>query len=180
MNGYSGQVSRNMRDFPWKLENFPNELSIKTLNSIAGISHILIHSKLIKNFNLQDFLEKIQNTPQLKLIKKDLENNLLLEFKPEFILRNNFHLQAPSYPHHQKLNFQLKSKSVSQDKLNLPLFLKKHAKTKPFTTLELEQDGNWHEFQITLPETPDTVRPLQIRFEIGSSLIFLRNSQVIN
>lgn len=81
VNGYSGKQPDFHKQLHYKLKNFPDAESIKTLQNIAGLNHVVVVSHFIKNFKRDDFLAKIAK------YNSDLE--LIAETNGEFL----FHLK---------------------------------------------------------------------------------------
>lgn len=180
VNGYSGIISRHMRALPGKLANFPDQSSLDALSYITNLKFIIVASQNIPDFNRNIFLEKIKAFTQLKLLVEDTFGNYLLSFDPLVELSSEEYLQAPSYPYHQILNFELKTASGTQTTIPISLALKKHFDGKPFHQLSLLADNNWHKYQVTLPKTEDRVRPLFVKFifEEGQK-VYLREARSV-
>src|SRR5690606_17744046 len=51
INGYSGQRTQIMREFPRAMVNFPDPRSTATLGSIINIRYIVVHTSQFENFD---------------------------------------------------------------------------------------------------------------------------------
>lgn len=183
VNGYSGVKSRAMRELPRQLANFPDQRSIAEISSIAGLRYIVVIAALQPDFNPAEFSAKLARLREdLSVLATDSAGNLLLEYigKSRITDRGGFSLRVPSYP---KGAMQLGATALlSKGKKSTPLkiYLDLPDFTEPLLTLHLPCDGKYYGYQIELPQTADSVRPLILRFEReGGDNVFIRKTRFV-
>lgn len=99
MNGYSGQRSKIMKEFPKLLANFPDDRSFRALGHVAGVTHVIFNSKFVPNFDKENFLKRVnQYSSRVKLLENDSNETFLLKLTPELRLDEDNYLLVPSYP----------------------------------------------------------------------------------
>ncbi len=176
VNGYSGQRSRIMLEFPGKTSHFPDKRSIDALSSIAGLRFIVYMPEYSTAFSAKAFLERIKSfSDSLTLRAIDPAGNYLLEFSPETRLSEGFFLRVPSYPQGILKLELLGLFHEEKTEATVQLFLKKHSEDKPFETLTIPLDGKRHSYSVSLPQTPDRVRPLLVSFKTDSGVMLGRS-----
>ncbi len=173
LNGYSGQRTDLMNEYPRKLENFPDVKSIKALEFIPNLEKILVISKEFKNFDKKEFEKKVESFfPKLEILQKDGEDNYLINFNLETLIqdRESFYLKVPNLPE-KVLNLELKASS----EIKLDVFIDKYFEDTPLTSFTIKSDGKYNMYHLTIPELTNTVTPFIYRFKVnGDALVTLR------
>ena len=166
VNGYSGMITKIMRDYPRKMKHFPDERSLKALSTISGLRFVLFNKNEEPHYNEKDFnnkLNKLSNS--ISKIFEDENGWMIFEVKREFLITKDYFLQVPSYPK-GILEINLKTPTINKNsEILIDLFAKIRIEDKPFYTITLTQDNSWHKFQIKTPSTIDSVRPLFFLFK---------------
>lgn len=164
-NGYSGMITKLMRDYPRKMANFPDNRSLIALTTISGLRFILFDATSESTFEENAFAARLKEF-QTQLIDhgQDSFGWKLFELIPNIPVTDNYFLQVPSYPQ-GKLQISLRSPKNDNKICNVELFAKKRIEDSPFYTLTFPANGSWHTFEIPIPKTEDSVRPLRIVFK---------------
>ena len=162
MNGYSGQRTKIMREWPGELRGFPDHRSIARLASIPGLRFILYASKEDPGFVREEFLAKVKAFGEtLTLVASDPAGNHLLEFRPESRLQEDLYLLVPSFPA-GTLAVELKALYENGSPEVLVDVLLPDHQTGPIATITLTAAGTWERFSVPIPPTTDRVRPLRL------------------
>ena len=169
LNGYSGQRSRVIKEFPHKLKNFPDARSVAALKHIAGLKYILILSREIPNFNDQDFHQRLQNfSSDLRLISS-VNQNYLIELSEKTNLSKDFYLLAPAQ---KDLSLRIKLRSHCEANLEHPTLTIINNTSGISAPLSLypQQDKKELYFALNLAPTLGTNRlhPNRFSFELPS------------
>lgn len=148
VNGYSGQRSKIMLDYPGLLKSFPSSESVAPLLRIAGLRYVLYCNRFAKH------PLSLQVDQRLKLIDQDGEGNQLYRVDDERkLLQKEELLVPPNYG--STLELELSA-------------------TTPFAQVEvafgeggkqiitLPKADEWTNFIIQLPEERERVRPLRL------------------
>ncbi len=164
VNGYSGQLTWFMREFPRKIVNFPDERSITALSYITNLKYIVVIPRLIANFNIDDFRSKLQTLKgELVVRAEDPEGNLLLSLEhTSEIKEGSLILAPPDRGLKSKLLLNVRGSLVpgaSPSKLNLV-----DAETSALlNSIEVPHDGEFKEVQLTPPSVNEHVRARQFK-----------------
>lgn len=166
VNGYSGQRSKIMLEYPRKMSNFPDRRSVNAIGLIPGLKYIIYVSQNDPQFNELQFLEKLKNyTAELQLISTDLEGNYLIEFIGKTRITEGFYLRTPSFPN-GVLTLELQALYEAEDKeYELVLIEHDHFNGAPVATTKIKANGEWEQYSFLLPEVKNTARPLRISFK---------------
>ncbi|RIL02361.1 MAG: hypothetical protein DCC75_13285 [Proteobacteria bacterium] len=177
VNGYSGQRTKIMSEFPAHLSNFPDQRSLTSLGSIVGLRYVILLSSLIHNFNPDSFRDRVEMfSHAFRYIYGDSEGHHLFEFVAiRTITDSGFHLLAPSYPRGLVSLELMTHKQDSAEPIAVSVYNKEHFGGSPIAVLKLVPDGNWSLLSFLTPETPDRVRPLRLTFRAESE-VFIRHS----
>jgi hypothetical protein len=96
VNGYSGQLTWFMKEFPRKLANFPDERSLRALSYIANLKYIIVIPKMIPNFDLGVFKTKLSQLKDKIAVKKiDSDGNILLALQTVNEVGEDFTILTP-------------------------------------------------------------------------------------
>lgn len=96
INGYSGQLTWFMKEYPRKLANFPDLRSIRALSYLSNLKYILILPRFIPDFNLDKFRASLENfKDQLSIKKIDGEGNILLGLNMVSEIGSEFSILVP-------------------------------------------------------------------------------------
>ena len=177
VNGYSGQRSMIMNHFPSDLKNFPDFDSVNALSKISNLRYIIYNEQNSLFFNKVNFFKDIENFGNsLTHLLSDADGNHLFEFHPVTKITNDYFLMVPSYPKEQKLNLQFSVQNNETENVALEIFVKKYYETSPYAVINLENSKKPKNYQIILPNTPDTVRPIFLNFKVqGKADIYLKD-----
>lgn len=162
VNGYSGQRSKIMYDYPRRLKGFPDELSKLTLREIPNLSYIAVPFP----GELQNYSPTAELPDGLVLIDTASDGGLLFELNTTQKVTALSKFRIPSFPD-QILTVEMKARSIRAEDIELSLFLKKHFERVPFSKITLPNDDSWHRYTIAMPKTSDTVRPLLLSFGVS-------------
>lgn len=140
VNGYSGQITKLMRELPAKLKDFPNQRAITALSEIAGLKYIYIDAEINP---------KLIADPALTLIAHD-SSGALLKLNPFLILSNEREIILPKST--RDLSFIAHSQS---NRIKLVI-----RNTSSSSVQELS--GHNGKFSIRIPKSSDSIRPIRI------------------
>ena len=171
INGYSGQRSSIMKEYPRKLSGFPDNRSIASLSFIPNLNTIYVNSA-----QGAELIEQANRFSELKLLSSDDEGNLLFSFDPKNKLSDDFYLRVPSYPHGGSLNLELQALyEPEQPKYKLQIFENDHYSGKELISYTVPADGSYHTYKLELPEPTERARPFRIKFKADKKAsIYLR------
>lgn len=155
VNGYSGVITKMMRDLPREVRQFPSIRAATALSKIAGLKFVLVVPSLNPQFDRIAFEQALQEHSALfKVLHRDSDGNVLLEntFAPS--LDQPFELLVLAQPLPQ-LNLTLTAErqgshcSISLPSLAPGATLASIAPHQGITPLSLQ-----------LPEPTDLIRPI--------------------
>lgn len=161
VNGYSGQRSRIINTYPFRLKSFPDSESLKAISEVANLNTILVLKSFINDEKL--FLDQLKRySKEIKIIKYE-NGNFLLNVNPIIKIenKNDYKLRIKSYPKTGKLKIRLLNINNS-DKLNI--FIEPYQLNTPVFSFNLQKNLE-QEISFKVPNTIDKVRPRLLRFE---------------
>ena len=182
VNGYSGQRSKLMLEYPGKTARFPDLRSLNALSLISGLRYIIYLPEYDARFDPEDFSERLKQLGAfLTLKERDAAGHYLFEYLPQVQLAPEFVLRVPSYP---RGTIALDLMSLYRDgapETQVEVLLKGAApEGKPLQTFAVPSDGKWHTFEVTLPATADRVRPLLLTLKAPpAAQVFLGRNRFI-
>ena len=178
VNGYSGQRSKLMREWPAKMAHFPDARSLQVLSQAAGLHFVLYFSRWDPEFVRSEFLARIaEQSEQLRLLSEDSEGNFLFELKPVERLLPIKNVLVPSFPARVlELQLLLKPGSVPLS-ASVQILAESEIPGLPLAELKVDGDGAWHQYRISLPVTGEKVRPLRLSV-VSDSLVYWRDLKV--
>jgi hypothetical protein len=97
VNGYSGQRSRIIKEFPEKLHEFPDLRSITALQHIGGLRYILYNGNENPKFNRKKFEERLSHFESSLTLVKEEHGSYLFELSPKVGSLNQIYLMIPAY-----------------------------------------------------------------------------------
>lgn len=179
VNGYSGQRSRILKEFPLQMNNFPDLRSIYIAQRIVGLRQIVYVANNNPSFDKENFennLKKFAN--QLKVITIDADNNYLIELIGHAPVDKEFFLMLPT-DRPYTLSFELQAPFHPGEDLELIAQEDPKRGAQLREQFSVPQDGLWHSYQITIPRRSRSVTPAIIRFR-GNALnqTIIRNSRL--
>ncbi len=185
VNGYSGQRSWIINNFPRLLYNFPDKNSVVALSSVAGLRYILYCSSCQPHFNQDDFLRALQALESdLALISEDRSGNFLLELIGSTKITSKTFLLAPGTREPEAdLIFSLMSPYENPPR-GVEVALKLSDSNQVFTDVALETNGSWNQFQIPLAGLDSGVAPIKLEFDIRAKdsatipSVFLKGTRI--
>jgi hypothetical protein len=173
VNGYSGQKTKIMRDFPRELKDFPSGRALNALGSIAGVKYIIYVPEFNPAFKREDFESQYRSFPsQLKLISTDEQGTYLFEIFPELQnLNEKSILIPPGKP--KKLAFEIRTAfKQSFENAKVSSFIDGTVEV-PF--FEIKADGSWNTREINIPKSSNNVKPRLLTFNTEDSALVLKN-----
>ncbi len=177
VNGYSGQRSKIMLEFPAKTRGFPDERSLKALRSIVGLRYIIYLPGYNPALDQALFDSRLSNNPDLTLVFRGTDGSYLLSYNPEFAIDDSTYLLAP--PRAAQVYLELRCARLSSSPGIHVSIAGQDANLG--TELINEQflvstDGSWQHFGIRLPELSEKVRPIRLIFrDVSNKDLFIRN-----
>lgn len=176
INGYSGQRSKIIRDFPLQMNNFPDLRSIYIAQRIAGLRYVAYISKNNPSFEKKVFEQSLRKYGNhLKLLAIDQDDNYLLKIIGHAPLDEEFFLMVPANNSYQ-LTFKLQAALSAAQASSITVML---TGTGDKTDLTVPRDGLWHRYEVTVPESPGGVSPNIIRFSQSENETILISSSAI-
>jgi len=176
-NGYSGIVTKLMRDYPRKMANFPDERSLIALSTISGLRFILFNKNLEPTYNSQQFDIRLKHYQDYLIYHgEDNEGWKLFELKKLFIPKNSFFLQVPI-----NSNLNLKIKCPSK-KCEIDFFyeIKKQDKLEKKYLTTISVNRSVEKFSIPMPESYTYISPFLLSFkEKHDKTFFIKKNNFI-
>ncbi len=157
VNGYSGQRTHIMKNFPRKLMNFPDRRSIEALSLIPNIDLIYYEG---------DNVPVVTTFPELTLLESDSSGKALYKFSPSTKIRGEFYLRVPSLSRSfLTLTVQgLYERGTPVRRISV--IEKDHYNGKILAHLPVRADGKERPYKVMLPEALDPARPFRIVFDV--------------
>lgn len=175
VNGYSGQRSKIMREFPARFRGFPTASSISAIQSIIGLRYIIYASQFDPSFNKEAFFTRLESFKNsLEYVSGDESGNYLLRVVGQVRLGEGYSLLVPSYPSGTvTLELVAPSSGVPGAETVINIFARDHSDI-PIASTSVRMDGQPGVFSFAVPPTSDRVRPLRLTFEVQDGLpVFL-------
>lgn len=165
VNGYSGQKTKIMREFPRELKDFPSQRSLMALSRISGLRYIIYNSAYQKDFNAAAFEAALKTfSHKLKLIERDQAGAYLIELNGEIYLNEDLYLLVPAN-NSKDLNFEMSSTHyINDNKATVEIMNEEEGKLTKIGSIEIKLDGKREKFNIPLTEMPNRIRPLKVVF----------------
>jgi hypothetical protein len=179
INGYSGQRSKVMLEYPRKLSGFPDRRSLNALKLIQGTRFIIYCSQFVPDFNSNEFLQRAALYPELEFLYADEEGNYLFELKGELELVDRYFLRTPSYPQ-SFLHIELMaSEQPAAPEYSVTIHEHDHFQDARIAQLKLPADGKWQQYSLPLPRANNKARPFRLSFKKeGEVTIFMRSNKM--
>jgi len=166
VNGYSGQRTQIMRQFPRAMKDFPDLRAAISLGALTNIRYIVNHTGYYENFDQQEYLAKEElHFHNFEKVYEDDDGDILYRYHPpQTRLNSDFDLRVPAYPQGV---LQLEIMGLYQPdspSYQLEIVELDHFDSATITTLEIVANGEWQNFAIPLPAAPQKARPYRIGF----------------
>lgn len=160
MNGYSGQRSKIMMEYPRLLSSFPAAESVSPLLRIAGLRYILHCARCAKG------APSHQPDPRFTLIERDGEGNELYRLNDERKLQQREEVLVPP-------NF---GNTMELELFATTPFAQVHVEfgNGEYQLLTIPKAEEWTSFIVQLPKDHEKVRPLRVILT-SKETISLRN-----
>ncbi|MBX7138010.1 MAG: hypothetical protein K1X83_08510 [Oligoflexia bacterium] len=173
VNGYSGQRTNLMRDYPGLLRDFPDDRSIARISAISNLRFVVVQTAKIPNFSRENFFARIKaQGTQIALLGADDTGNYLFEFIGQTKLSNSTALLFPSFP----LGFATLELMAPYEKIPREIALKLKIADTQWKDLIIKTNGLWENYAVPLPESTDLVKPFKLSFELSDGAeIYLRS-----
>ncbi|RMD87416.1 MAG: hypothetical protein D6808_01455, partial [Candidatus Dadabacteria bacterium] len=173
VNGYTGQRTWVMDNFPRKFSGFPDRRSVNTLAFVGGLRYIVVVPRFIKGFDREDFYRRLSRFPdELKVLGEDREGNILIEFVGEIPLRETYYvLVPPDKGRKAELLFKAKAVADGIDKGGQTVNVKAYSLGVEFSEFSIPLDGMWHDIRLPLPKPLSGTIPRKISFSKNSAKI---------
>jgi len=161
VNGYSGQRSKVMLEYPRKMSGFPDARSINSLAYISGLRYVVYLPAFVPEFDDDSFADAVADfASDIRLIRQDSTGSFLFEYIGGTLVRDTFHVLTPSYPE-GLLSVELMTEERTYfDETRVGLYLQNEE--RPFANITLLTDGKWHFHTIETPQRSYKVPPHQI------------------
>lgn len=179
INGYSGQRSKVMLEYPRKLSGFPDQRSITALSTIPDLKYVVYISSYDPGFDRERMMKSLDSFKRsVRLIESDLAGNYLFEITPVTDLNKPFFLRVPSYPS-GTISFELMTpRETDAPKRVIEIFRFDISDNSPLATIEIKADGSWQQFTLEMPEVEPAVSPILIAFSVRAGhTVFLRSAK---
>lgn len=175
VNGYSGQRSKIMREYPKHFRTFPSAPSIRALQSIVGLRYVVYVSRFDPAFNPSAFQKQVQAfKEELEYLGGDDSGNHLFRVKGSRRLTDEYSLLVPSYPNGTvTLEFVAPSSGVAEAHTIVEIFNSEQPE-EPVASTIVRLDGQPALFSFAVPSSGQRVRPLKLIFKVQDNLpVFL-------
>lgn len=177
INGYSGQMGKNLTIYPQKMSNFPDTRSINTLQYNYNLKYIVYDSSLIEDFNSQDFEKKLSSfSKDLKVLKKD-GSQYLIEYIGSFENRETYFLRVPKYKNDITIKIKTENSPIDEDFRKIEV--RNMNNDSYVDTIAVGKDGGWKSYKINLDNTviENKITPYRLKFIAFSKKqkIYLKN-----
>lgn len=177
VNGYSGQRTHLMREFPRRLRNFPDQRSLKALREIAGLRYVIFVSRALPHFDAFEFQKRIEESAaHLHFLTSDPQGNYLFELVGSYPIGDGLALMAPSHPEGY-LHLELQPTYEQGATVEVQLFRQTNPEV-PYQTFEMPADGQPVIASVSLPNDGDRVAPHRFLLKVrGSGQVALKRSR---
>jgi len=172
VNGYSGQRSHIMKEYPRKMSGFPDRRSLNAASYIPGLKFIIYVSKNNPNFNPNDFMAKASAfDSELTFVNSDEAGNYLFEFSGKMRIKKGFFLKTPSHPAGY-LHLELMAEYETDSPVyKLSIMEEDHFEGKVIATASIPASGMWDAYSFPLPiNGGNLARPFKITFSHGKGV----------
>ena len=165
VNGYSGQRTKIMREFPRQLAEFPDQRSVSVACSVAGLRYLVYASKGVERFDPTVFMQRVAKFPQqLTFLESDSEGNYLFELPCMTRIVEERELLLPG-SHAAVVRLALANEGRDREQLNkvgFSLVLGKEVRPLREVTVKGGPDS-WETVELSIPPSLDPVRPWRLR-----------------
>jgi hypothetical protein len=167
INGYSGQLTWFMKEYPRKLANFPDERSIRALSYISNLKYILLLPRLIPDFNLNKFRASLETfKDQLSIKKIDGEGNILLELNSISEIGSEFSvLVPPDRGLRSAISIEVRG-AVQPGFPSSALTITESQTGNLISTQQIVHNGKFKRFEIKLNATGETVKFRHLKLNV--------------
>jgi hypothetical protein len=169
VNGYSGQKSKIMREFPRQLKGFPDRRSLAAICSIGGMRYLTYASGKDAGFNREVFLGRLDAlSQQLKFVAEDKAGNFLFSLPCLQSINTERELLFPANLE-ANVSLSLSAPNLGQDRITV-------LKVSALFGDEEHQIGSFsirggeagREVTFKLPNHGQSMRPVRVRFSTQS------------
>lgn len=170
VNGYSGQKSKIMREFPRQLRGFPDRRSLATICSIGGIRYLIYSSANDPEFNRETFYANLDPLDQqIRFITEDKAGNFLFSLPCLLTVDNERELLFPANLE-ANVSLFLAAPRLAKDKTaELKISAIVGDEEYPIDLVSVQGGEAWHEVTFALPKHDQSMRPVRVRFINTSS-----------
>jgi len=183
VNGYSGQRTKLMRDWPARLSPFPSSDALRSLSEIAGLRFVVVLRREMSEIAFSTLKDRIgEFGSSLSVLSSDKEGNLLLEYRGSRVMdTDGAVLLAPRYPR-GVLTVEL-SVVPNAGVTELPIIVRDLDKPEapPLAQFSFPANGSWHEKSFRIGDDAYAVSPLRIGISVSGNFplqraVYLRRS----
>jgi hypothetical protein len=179
INGYSGQQSKIIKEYPRKLSGFPDRRSINAMKLLPGIRFVVYASQFVPEFDRDRFLAEVEQYPELEFLHVDEVGNYLFRLIGEFELVGRYKIRIPSHPQpcwHVQL---MLSEEPGAPERAVSMYEHAHFGKARVAHFKIPADGKWQQYSLPLPSAANKARPFQISVEVEENVrIFMGAGKV--
>lgn len=179
VNGYSGQVGRNIKEHPRKMANFPDRMSVNTLSFIYNLRYVIFDGDEVENFDKEDFEKRLSEfKDELKLLKQE-GNKYLIEFTGYVQNSETYFLMVPKYKKHITIQILTQDSPEGGHEGNKSVVIRNRNNRTFIAKITPKEDGVWKRYKISLvnAQIDNKVTPFRLVFSgiSPNQKIFVKN-----
>jgi hypothetical protein len=177
VNGYSGQRTKLMREWPGRLANFPSAEALKSLSELVGLRFVIVLRRYMSPDALTSLDERLTEFgSSLRKVATDPEGNILIEYIGTRVLdTDGAILLAPSYPS-GVVTLELSAVPVAGLKeLTVIVRNLEDPIAPPLSKFPLPTNGSWQEKSFRIGNDSYAVSPIRIGIKVEGDLPPLRS-----
>ena len=166
VNGYSGQQSWFMREFPRKLQNFPDDRSLAALAYISNLRYVVIISKFIPNFNSEEFKSRLARfKDDVQIVSEDSSGNLILAFDRKTLVDDNaIVITSPDHGMKNRLSFNIRGILIP-NLASSNIRITDADTNEEIETIRVPHDGDFHEYEVNPAPTGEKVKMRRFKLQ---------------
>jgi len=166
INGYSGQRTQIMRQFPRAMKDFPDLRAAIALGALANVRYVVNHTSSYESFDQLEYLAREElHFHNFEKVYEDDDGDILYRYHPpQTRLTQDFELRVPGYPD-GFLELELMALyQPDTPEYDLEIIEVDQLGSNTIARLRLEANGEWQFFSIPLPSAIQRARPYRISF----------------
>lgn len=164
VNGYSGQRTKIMREFPKELAGFPDDRSIAAVCSLAGVRFLIYSAQGLAHFDADLFRKQAAKfADQLSYLEADAQGNYLFRLPCTRHITEGFELLVPGNFSAALEGSILFESQGPKSPLSTSATLISGSTEQPLADIAMHTPGSWQQFLLPIPRGVDKVRPLRLK-----------------